>query len=366
MKTITFILAGLLATTAFGKELQGELSGNLPRTNSPYRVTQDITIRPGTSLIIESGVVLKFDSTVVFRVAGKLTAKGSATSPILFTSSRPNPTGAAWEGIQFTNRSDNSSELEHCQIEFSRRGISLFSVSPKIQHCTITRNADDGIFCQVSQATIAYNLIQENGRDGIHASMFTGSILNNEISGNQGDGIHLEKSNGVIANNKLIQNGDDGVFCKQSNDLVRENFIMQNHDDGILVEGAGPKIVNNTIGRNRFGIFGYNAAHPLIVNNTIADNIYGLYSRGATVLEVENTIVWRNETNVFTDSVSTAQITFSNIQGGFPGSGNLNNDPKFLNPESYQLRPDSPCLGRGNPNPIIESTPNSKNMGSGL
>ena len=365
MQRIIFLMFTLFSTAVFGADLQGDLSGNLaPAT---YHVTKDIFVKPGASLTIEPGAVLKFDSTVVFRVEGKLVAKGTPTKPILFSAWKKNPVGAAWEGIEFTNRSDNSSELAFCQVEFARRGVSLFSVSTEIHHCKITKNAESGIYCQVSQAKISQNEIQENGGDGIHASVLSGTILNNEISGNQGDGIYLENSKCLVANNQLRQNGDDGIFAKQSNALIRENLILQNVDDGILIDGAAPKILNNSIARNRFGVFGYNRARPLIVNNTIADNIFGLYGRNQTALTVDNSIVWRNQTNIFTDSISTAQISFSNVEGGFPGSGNLNTNPKFLNQEKYQLQSDSPCLGRGNPNPMIkESNTNSKNIGSSL
>jgi hypothetical protein len=44
------------------------------------------------------------------------------------------------------------------------------------------------------------------------------------------------------------------------------------------------------------------------------------------------------------------KVTYSNLeQGTFSGVGNINTDPKFVNPAagSYRLRPDSPCLNTG-------------------
>ena len=353
MKKILFLLC-LFFAALHSAELKGTLSGRLLLTHSPYHATDDITILPGDSLVIDPGVILQFDSTVVFKVEGKLVARGSTTKNILFTLSAKIPVGAAWEGIQFTNRSDHTSVLEFCRIEYARRGVSIFSVSPRISHSSIINNAMDGILCQVSQSVFSHNLIKENGRDGIHALAFSGTIENNEIIANKGDGISLHKSSGLVAGNILSLNGDDGIFCKHSDNMIRDNRISQNLDDGILVKAASPKILNNLLVRNRFGLFVYNAAAPVLVNNTIVDNTYGLYARNGATLKLDNSIVWRNQTSVYTDSLSVAQITFSNIQGGYAGKGNFEADPKFSGRESYDLLPGSPCFGRGNPVPLID------------
>jgi hypothetical protein len=45
------------------------------------------------------------------------------------------------------------------------------------------------------------------------------------------------------------------------------------------------------------------------------------------------------------------QITFSDVQGGWPGEGNINVDPQFVNPRAgdWHLAPGSPCHEAGDP-----------------
>lgn len=364
MKSMCIIFL-FLTSAAFSTELKGVVSGSLALEDSPFYVVGDVVVPPDAHLTIEAGVILKFDSTVVFRVEGKLTAKGADGRKIVFTASKKNPQGAAWEGVQFTNRSNDQSSLEYCRIEFARRGVSLFSVSPTITQCEIVNNSEDGIRCQVCQSMISENIIKGNGGDGIFAKAMKGNILNNELSENNGDGVHLENSPCLVAENKLRLNGDDGVFCRQSSAIIRDNFIMQNKDDGVLIEGASPKIMNNVIARHQFGVFGYHDAAPVIANCTIADNIYGLYGRSKTSFRMDNSIVWNNETSVFVDSLSSAEITFSDVEGGYAGSGNFSKDPKFIDAKDYQLKPDSPCLGRSNPDAlIIDEKTKSTNIGA--
>ncbi len=42
-------------------------------------------------------------------------------------------------------------------------------------------------------------------------------------------------------------------------------------------------------------------------------------------------------------------VTFSDIQGGFPGAGNINADPLFADASAgdFHLKPSSPCLNTG-------------------
>jgi len=45
------------------------------------------------------------------------------------------------------------------------------------------------------------------------------------------------------------------------------------------------------------------------------------------------------------------QIIYSDIEGGWPDGGNINADPRFVNPANrdYHLRTDSPCRDKGAP-----------------
>ncbi len=81
---------------------------------------------------------------------------------------------------------------------------------------------------------------------------------------------------------------------------------------------------------------------------TIAQNIGG-FDLKSTDLIIRNSIVW-NYLDEFTFSGQhTEQVQSSLVQGGFPGGGNFDEDPLFLDDDAYELSKVSPCLGVANP-----------------
>lgn len=78
--------------------------------------------------------------------------------------------------------------------------------------------------------------------------------------------------------------------------------------------------------------------------------------------ELMNCIVWDSTPDMFSPSGSM-NITYSNIQGGFVGTGNISAAPSFRNPTQgdYRLSPVSPCIDAGGavdaPETDIDGTP---------
>jgi len=354
---LQLLLIFIIVHSARSAPLQGALSGTLKRSASPYHVTKDIIVRPGAKLTIEPGVVLLFDSTVVFRVEGQLQAAGSNKQPVVFKAFAKNAQGAAWEGIQLTNRGQDASQLKFCVIEQARRGLSVFSVSPVIADCQIRRCDQQGLLLRVSRARIVNNHITENGAEGVRAEAFKGLIRGNTITRNNKDGIYLEQSPCFVENNIIRANKDDGLFCFKSNAVIRNNRIEQNGDDAILVGQSAPLIFNNTLIRSDFGLFVYKNSLPKVVNCSIAGNKYGLYIRENASAHIDNSILWDNETPAFTDSTSSVTITYSDVENGFPGEGNYSAPPGFTGSDYSAVKAQSPCNGSGNPNPLYSEPP---------
>ncbi|RMD99648.1 MAG: hypothetical protein D6816_14660, partial [Bacteroidetes bacterium] len=128
---------------------------------------------------------------------------------------------------------------------------------------------------------------------------------------------------------------------------------------------ASPTIINCAFTGNRsYGI--YNQAQssgtckPVILNATIAANYsYGIYnyrSGGTCQPTITNCIIWGNSSAIY-NYYSTPTVTYSLVQGGYSGTGNLNADPKFVdlqlytsapnNGGDYHLRLSSPAINTG-------------------
>jgi len=115
--------------------------------------------------------------------------------------------------------------------------------------------------------------------------------------------------------------------------IINNNLILRATGDGygaILASESEYISYNNTLVANRGGYA--NLFSNGIVNNDIIIN----YPNG-----------WGNP--VYLDAYSTLQISYSNIEGGYEGVGNIDVNPLFNNAETddYSLQTASPCIDTG-------------------
>jgi hypothetical protein len=66
-------------------------------------------------------------------------------------------------------------------------------------------------------------------------------------------------------------------------------------------------------------------------------------------VQILNSILWDNDPQVYLGDNSSLEITFSDVQGGWEGEGNIDCDPQFCDPENgdYHLHFNSCCVGTG-------------------
>lgn len=118
----------------------------------------------------------------------------------------------------------------------------------------------------------------------------------------------------------------------------------------LYLEATEASLVNNVIVNNYLGVGVGTNAKVTIVNNTIANN--GGYGVGTNVYEVNgsgvatvtNTILWANGNDLV-----NINATYSNIEDGDGGTGNISAAPLFVNADGgdYRLRPNSKCIDAG-------------------
>jgi hypothetical protein len=79
----------------------------------------------------------------------------------------------------------------------------------------------------------------------------------------------------------------------------------------------------------------------------------GIYNVDESYLIATNCIFWDNGNEIYNTSTSNPVITYSDIEGGgYPGEGNINSDPCFVNASNgdCHLKLISPCINAGDPN----------------
>jgi len=199
------------------------------------------------------------------------------------------------------------------------------------------------------------------GSNGIYCTQATPTITNCTITGNTSAGIYLYcDGSPTIANCGIIANGGAG-------------FEMHPLKSGRFTYFNRPEMSNCIIAAN--GLQGIYGGIPTITNCTIADNLQGgIYGSRPTVT---NSIIYFNGNAPIAES--TATVTYSNVQGLWPGEGNIDADPLFADPNNrdYHLKSQagrwnpgsrdwvedaltSPCIDKGDPAYPVgnEPTPN--------
>ena len=201
------------------------------------------------------------------------------------------------------------------------------------------------------------NLIAANTAQDSYAG------LSVEMDGSFGaDGSRLTMIHNTIQANKAITESG-GLYIYGEDDsryLLRRNRIVGNQaatKGGLWIENGDTTnplsgiLKNNLIAGNLgSGLYLYDADLDS-TNDTIADNPdYGIMMSGTltTTAWLSNTILWGN-TSAFTSSHPTTQTmvaTYSDIEGGWPGTGNINQDPLFVNAAAgdYHLQATSPAV----------------------
>ncbi len=154
--------------------------------------------------------------------------------------------------------------------------------------------------------------------------------------------------------------GGAGIFCSDSSPTIINCIITGNHTELI------PGCLGGCFGG---GIKIWGSSSPTFTNCIISNNSMGMFGNGSGIYGpaiVKNSIIWAN--TGANQIEGGANVSYSDVQGGFAGTGNINADPLFANPSGdYHLKsqagrwnPDtetwvmdagtSPCIDAGDPN----------------
>jgi alkaline phosphatase len=286
---------------------------------------------------------------------------------------------------------DSNPTIKDCNVGSNDAGIGggiyCTASEPQIEGCFITDNqtsggteADGGgIYCLSSDAQISNCVISDNISDddagGIHCEDANDTnIINCTLSGNQADdkggGIYSRNSQPKVSDCTFEGNiaGTDGggIYCRDKSPTINKCIFSDNSagDDGggIQTLGCGPTITNSMFYGNeatdKGGGMYLRDDDAALINCTITENtaVYGggIYNRDADTV-ITNCILWGDTASSGGDEIynysSSPVVSYSDVDGGWSGTGNINSNPIFVNPSSddYHLSSNSPCLDVGDP-----------------
>ena len=126
-----------------------------------------------------------------------------------------------------------------------------------------------------------------------------------------------------------------GIYCSKSSPTIVNCTISKN----IAVEGGGSYCLYS------FPTF----THCTISGNSADDGGGGIRCSNS-YMKITNCILWGDSSPVGPEIytyVGLPIVTYSDVQGGWPGEGNIDADPLFVGGGNYYLRPMSPCINAG-------------------
>jgi parallel beta-helix repeat protein len=134
------------------------------------------------------------------------------------------------------------------------------------------------------------------------------------------------------------------------------------------ISSASPTVVNCTFSGNDApnqggGIASVQGSSPTFVNCTFSDNSSnqggGVWTSDGTTSLVNCVLHGNTPTQIHDGRGGSTTVSFSNVQAGWPGQGNINAEPLFVDPlgvdgvpgtddDDLRLLPGSPCIDVGN------------------
>jgi parallel beta-helix repeat protein len=368
-----------LAALADTTEVSGPVSGIWDPAGSPYAVVGEVTVPAGETLIIRPGVEVRFRGRFHFFVSGLLRAVGTEADSVVFTRDQPTEEHK-WKGIRFDTSAAGCS-LVFCRVEYVKndgpypevRGGAVYcrNSSPVIRRSALCRNyshnanyngGGGGVFAEFSSPVVESCHVFDNYVDSGGgfctledcSAVFRWNVIEDNTAAYSGGGMYLGVRSGPLVEGNIIRRnrcsggwGGGGITLWNwyaigpVSKTVINNLIVDNTASdaggGIYTRYDLSFIYNNTITRNRAGRGG---------------GVYVL-NEGQYLPDIRNCIIWGdsapNGPEVYLDQGNNSQvdITWSDVQGGWPGTGNFDSVPAFHEDTFCTLPKHSCCVDRG-------------------
>lgn len=195
----------------------------------------------------------------------------------------------------------------------------------------------------------------------ISSTIIDGNNTSSVVSFLNGENLNSILKGFTITNGSTSYGG--GIYCNGASPKLENLLITGNLSTvgggGVSIYNCSPTIENviiegNTGGNQGGGIYCYENSYPSIEKVTILNNTasFGgaIWSASANP-NIKNSILWDNSPEEIYISTGSVTVNYSDIEGNWSGTGNINSDPMFVAPLNgdYNLLEGSPCIDAGDP-----------------
>ncbi len=307
-------------------------------------------------------------------------------------------TGRYYENINFSGKSITVSSLFYIQQDSSYITHTIIDANNNGSP-VIFNHLEDSLSCLSGFTITGSSYMSDYG--GIACLYSSPKLKNLIVSGNNayfyGGGICCYNAdpiieNVVIKNNTVTLWDGGGFFCTEGSKPTLINVSIYNNSAGIFGGGfacwsnSQPSLYNVDIHDNSAdqcgGVYCHNSI-VFITNATICHNSSvmhhkssGIYSVYMANVYVTNCIIWDNwPAEIQTNIGGSITITYSDIKDGWSGTGNIDSDPLFVDPQNGDFHltwanfpiPDltkSPCIDTGDPSSPVDPDGTRADMGA--
>jgi hypothetical protein len=340
-------------------------------------IRDNSTVGPGSGLWIESWAGAK--NAQVSLINSTVVGNSSVGDTAGLATSGEGPLQVTIENTVFTeNTGSDVLSLEQTfkmvggrvsNNTVTERAISIGGVGT-ISDTAIMSNTSRALDVWDNGSLLAHNLIVRGNTGGeiVNRGMLT--LTNALIENNSGADWGLIVSENFAETKRLVVDGctirgndnSPGVmYVTTGYAEIRNTRIVDNKPTGGVInigeDGTTPRVemVNVLLADNDtqgHAVVNHVTGYATLMNVTatgsdVSDNLI-LYTNGT--MTVTNTIVWGNTTNdAMIGGPGALSVSYSDIEGGWAGIGNLDANPLFVNAANrdYHLGAGSPCIDKG-------------------
>ncbi|MCK5612241.1 right-handed parallel beta-helix repeat-containing protein, partial [Candidatus Pacearchaeota archaeon] len=263
-------------------------------------------------------------------------------------------------GASILNYLGASTTIRNCKFIANMSeggGIYIYShtASGLIENCIFTENysgySGGAIAVHDSSNIVIKGCVLENNRTslngaGIHNVRTAITITDCTFTGNQGASIYRQGKGGaicnwngdaVVTNCKFIGNstymGGGAIYNNGSaypeGSLTADNCLFVGNSTGSLGGAISTGFLTDDSVSIRNCTFTCNTATGYESSELWADAIY---VRTDYTVEITNCIIWNGEKPIRDGWGGNITVSYSDVEGGWTGTGNIDSDPLFVNP----------------------------------
>ena len=257
-------------------------------------------------------------------------------------------------------------------------GIFNYLSSPLLSSCTFLDNLalreGGGIYNLGSYSTLIDCTFSGNsaysggGIANVHESspmlidcVFVGNSADQDGGGMYNFTVSPTLTNVVFSGNSAYSGGgmsNDVSSPALTNCTFSSNSALEYGGGMENAASSAPTLMNVIFSGNSAndgGAISNDVSSPTMANCTFSGNSAdwggGMYNNDASMPVLTNCILWGDSLQKIysSDGTSAPVVTYSDVQGGYAGEGNIDADPLFMDPDNgdYHLQLDSPCIDAG-------------------